>query len=512
MKKWLKILIILSSFLFAVPAFAADYYSGGNSWLIKSDCSAVIKNGYGCYNSSTHAFCIGNGSSCAAISGTTVTVVDALNSTSSTSALSAGQGKILNDGKAPAFTSSTANYFWATPNGIAGVPTLRAIVAADIPALNYAPVNPLATDTIFDAAGDLVQGTGADTAAKLTKGAVGTVLRAGATLNAYSTFTIADTFAKGSFPVATTANTLTALAHPGAANYFLYTNATDTMAWLLGTSLVALAGTTNPITVSGNNVTFPGTIASTAADGSRKLSVTANTVGVSPTATSFEMYPDSDNIWKTNQNGTEYSNVLGPTGTQINFSGTLTNGYLCTFATGGAMSCNTNPASYFTASTTLGSWTSGAGTVASGDTYLAALQKIDGNVGAKAPIASPTFTGVVTVPGSPDCPVLSNVALTGTQNILIDGNAYCDYTYGNGTDAGATAYTTIFTTPPASGKVRYITLTVTAGANHAIAMTWTGVSWIGTTGAASVAVTKSSMYVCIIPNTGNARCKIVQEG
>jgi hypothetical protein len=37
----------------------------------------------------------------------------------------------------PAFTSGPANQFWATPNGAAGVPALRAIVAADIPALSY---------------------------------------------------------------------------------------------------------------------------------------------------------------------------------------------------------------------------------------------------------------------------------------------------------------------------------------------------------------------------------------
>ena len=41
--------------------------------------------------------------------------------------------------KQPAFVSGTANYFWATPNGAAGIPSLRAIVAADVPALNYAP-------------------------------------------------------------------------------------------------------------------------------------------------------------------------------------------------------------------------------------------------------------------------------------------------------------------------------------------------------------------------------------
>ena len=40
-------------------------------------------------------------------------------------------------GAAPAFVSGTANFVWATPNGIAGVPSLRALVAADIPALSY---------------------------------------------------------------------------------------------------------------------------------------------------------------------------------------------------------------------------------------------------------------------------------------------------------------------------------------------------------------------------------------
>jgi hypothetical protein len=38
---------------------------------------------------------------------------------------------------APAFVSGTANYVWATPNGSAGVPSLRALVATDIPALSY---------------------------------------------------------------------------------------------------------------------------------------------------------------------------------------------------------------------------------------------------------------------------------------------------------------------------------------------------------------------------------------
>ena len=68
--------------------------------------------------------------------------------------------------------------------------------------------------------------------------------------------------------------------------------------------LAALAGIS--ITVDGNNITVPGALITTAADGSRKLAVLANTVAVYPTATSFEQYPDSDNYWKLNENGTEY--------------------------------------------------------------------------------------------------------------------------------------------------------------------------------------------------------------
>lgn len=44
----------------------------------------------------------------------------------------------------------------------------------------------VATDAIWDAAGDLVQGTGANTAAKLTLGAAGTVVRSTGSTNAYA--------------------------------------------------------------------------------------------------------------------------------------------------------------------------------------------------------------------------------------------------------------------------------------------------------------------------------------
>jgi hypothetical protein len=49
-------------------------------------------------------------------------------------------------------------------------------------------------------------------------------------------------------------------------------------------------------------------------------------------------------------------------------------------------------------SSTLTGFTAGAGTISSADTVLTALQKDAGNTALKAPLASPTFTGTVTLP------------------------------------------------------------------------------------------------------------------
>ena len=59
-----------------------------------------------------------------------------------TLSLAAGYGDTLNP-----FGSKTANFFLAAPNGAAGVPTFRAIVAADIPTLNQNTTGSAATLT-----------------------------------------------------------------------------------------------------------------------------------------------------------------------------------------------------------------------------------------------------------------------------------------------------------------------------------------------------------------------------
>jgi hypothetical protein len=78
-------------------------------------------------------------------------------------------------------------------------------------------------NTLADAAGDLIQGSADNTWARLAKGAEGTILRAGASLNAYSTSTFADTYVQGGLLHAATANTIAALA-PGAVGSFLMSN------------------------------------------------------------------------------------------------------------------------------------------------------------------------------------------------------------------------------------------------------------------------------------------------
>jgi len=98
---------------------------------------------------------------------------------------------------------------------------------------------------------------------------------------------------------------------------------------------------------------------------------------------------------------------------------------------------------------------------------------------------------------------------TGTGNILLDGNdGTRDYNYSNGSSAAT--YTPIFTTPPASGKVRGIIATF-GGGSGVCTMTWTNVTrWIGTTGSGATTTNKRSTYAFFVYN-GEVVGKIVQE-
>jgi hypothetical protein len=99
--------------------------------------------------------------------------------------------------------------------------------------------------------------------------------------------------------------------------------------------------------------------------------------------------------------------TLGGT-TTGSFSGPLSgNATTATSATGftGALAgdvSGTQGATLIAAATVTGKalagFVSGAGTVTAADTVLSAINKLDGNVGLKANLASPTFTGTVTLP------------------------------------------------------------------------------------------------------------------
>jgi len=97
----------------------------------------------------------------------------------------------------------------------------------------------------------------------------------------------------------------------------------------------------NTITSSATGWSFakPITIADVSND--NYIKITNNSGGRAPTASVYEIYPDAG-VWKVNTNGTENTVAIGPIAEQISFSGTLTNGKACTYATGGAITCNSD--------------------------------------------------------------------------------------------------------------------------------------------------------------------------
>ena len=258
---------------------------------------------------------------------------------------------VVDQAYAPAFTSGTANYFWATPNGSTGVPSLRAIVAADIPSLSYAPASGIAltalatqaTDTILanDTAGsaspEAVAIAAQQAVCRITGGHVKgcsiaemqTLLGLGASAyHADAYFLLAGGTAVAASNLIFTSDAQYDIPIRGATGYGRLPTSAGMQSFLgLG------------ITVATNDVTFPGKVITTAADGSRELCLGNNTT-YTPTASTYG-FAYVAGLPKFNIYGTKYSPIYSPDATPLVFSGTLTNGDLCTYATGGVMSCNT---------------------------------------------------------------------------------------------------------------------------------------------------------------------------
>jgi hypothetical protein len=180
-----------------------------------------------------------------------------------TISLASGYGDTQNP-----FASKTANYVLAAPNGTAGVPTFRAIVAADIPTLNQNTTgtaanitatsnSTLTTLSSLSLPGSQVSGNISGNAANVT----GTVA-----------------IANGGTGATTAAGALTNLGAYAASNPSGYTSNTGTVTSVGGTGTVSGLSLSGTVTTSGN-LTLGGTLSVTP---SNFASQTANTVLAAP--------------------------------------------------------------------------------------------------------------------------------------------------------------------------------------------------------------------------------------
>jgi hypothetical protein len=197
------------------------------------------------------------------------------------------------------------------------------------------------------ATGDLLYGSNTNVLTALTIGgsgsaSVGSILMRNATIPVWSTVTIPQTVAAGSILVANSANALTALTSTSG-TYFLQ-NASGTLSWATGVGTIGgstgstdnaiiRADGTGGVTIQSSSVTIDDSgnvtaisYATSASDGSNKITLSNNTT-IAPTASTHELYVEA-NVWKINQNGTEYSVPLSATGNQVSFATAITSGGL----------------------------------------------------------------------------------------------------------------------------------------------------------------------------------------
>jgi len=145
--------------------------------------------------------------------------------------LSAGYGDTLNP-----YASKTANFVLAAPNGSAGVPTFRAVVAADIPTLNQSTTGSAATLTTPRA----IYGNNFDGSAALTQVIASTY---GGTGNGFTKFTGATT-AEKTYTLPDASSTI--VVQGGA----LGTPSSGTVTNLTGTASININGTVGATTAS----------------------------------------------------------------------------------------------------------------------------------------------------------------------------------------------------------------------------------------------------------------------
>lgn len=98
-------------------------------------------------------------------------------------------------------------------------------------------------------------------------------------------------------------------------------------------------------------------------------------------------------------------------------------------------------------------------------------------------------------------------ATTATGNINIDGAATDHYYFNNGTTAAS--YTPIITSAPASGKERYIVLTI-GGGTGVDTLVDTNITWLSAAAPTLITTTSKKLtFACLIPSSGDAMCNAV---
>jgi len=341
-----------------------------------------------------------SGGTVTSVSGTSPVSV-ATGTTTPVISLASGYGDTQNP-----YASKTANYFLSAPNGSAGVPTFRAIVAADIPTLNQNT-----TGTAAGLSSTLVVGSGGTGATTLTGYLVG---------NGTSAFTAVAT-----------------IPNAGLTNSAITING----------STVSLGGTVTVTATASSALTIGTGLSGTSYNGSAPVTIAISSTGV--TATSYG---------SATQVGTFTVNAQGQLTAAGNTTVTPAVGSITGLGTGvaTALAVNTGSSGAFVVNGgVLGTPSSGTVTNLTGTASI----NINGTVGATTATTGAFTTvsasGVITSTVATGTAPFTVASTTAVANLSIGGNAA---TATNATNVALTA---------GSGATNYIHFSSAATGNQA---------------------------------------------